>query len=166
MGHSPNNMKLIPLSRGQFAKVDDEDYERIAQHKWHVAAKGYASRHEGSSKVYMHREVLAAPMGFVVDHANGDRLDNRRANLRLCTHSQNSANMRLLGRNTSGFKGVTRQDNRWKAQLYHHGRNYHLGLFDSPVAAALAYNNAAKVHFGPFAHLNVIPPSRYFSRGA
>lgn len=88
-----------------------------------------------------------------IDHANGDPLDNRLCNLRLCDDSTNQANRKLTKLNSSGFKGVTwhKQCRRWQAAIKVHGKNHHLGLFDHPADAHSAYIAAARAYFGEFA---------------
>ena len=104
---------------------------------------------------YLHREILPPPPGLLVDHINGDRLDNRRSNLRTATPSQNNANSRDRPRK-SGFRGVYphRPTGRWIAQVSVAGRPQHLGIFDDPRDAARAYDLAAREQWGPFARTN------------
>ena len=157
-------MKTIPAGRTE-ATVDDEDYDDLAQWTWTSEKRGsrvYARRlsYEGSARrsIYMHRQI-AERAGLVqqecdIDHADGNGLNNCRLNLRPATRSQNNANQRLSVRNRSGFKGVywSRAARKWAAQL---GRKY-LGLFENPLDAAIAYNNAAIARFGEFARLNAV----------
>jgi hypothetical protein len=100
----------------------------------------------------MHRLIMAAPDGIGVDHINGDGLDNRRANLRLASQRDNSANMAVRASSATGFKGVSwkRRNRKWQAQI---GRTY-LGIFASAEEAARAYDHAAREAWGEFAHLN------------
>lgn len=148
--------KEIGLTKGKVAQVDDGDYEMLMAlgKKWHVS-DGYAvNLHLGR----LHRFLLGAPDGVMVDHRNGDTLDNRRDNLRLCTNSQNQAN-RQRSRGVSPFKGVcwqkrTNGTGSWKAQLVIEGNVVYLGVFGTDLEAAAAYNAAALSHFGEFAHLN------------
>jgi hypothetical protein len=108
----------------------------------------------------MHREVVDAKPGDIVDHINHDRLDNRRSNLRICTHSQNCANGEgLRSHNSAGYKGVYAVRDKWRAQIRVNGRCHHLGYFVTKREAAIAYNEAAVRLFGPFASLNVIDDS-------
>lgn len=151
--------KRIPLhgkyGSGKYALVDDEDYERLLQYKWRGHATGYArcSVYDKQKKtiqtILMHRLILDTPVGFHTDHRNGDRLDNRRCNLRIATEQQNSANSKPRGK-TSIFKGVRFHKGLWQAQIC---TNY-LGVFDTQCAAAQAYNEAAIKLFGEFAWLN------------
>lgn len=155
--------KQIPLrgkyGAGKFALVDDDDYEYLSQYKWRCDATGYA-RYSVYSKpkrtiltILMHRLILNTPDGFDTDHINGDRLDNRRSNLRLATCQQNSANSRGHGR-ASIFKGVGFQHGLWRAQIGIDQNVRHLGVFATQRAAAQAYNEAATQYFGEFARLN------------
>ncbi len=148
--------KWIPLTREQFSLVDEADFETVSSFNWMVHG-GYAARAEGPRNGYvirLHRFLLGAPDGQSVDHINHDTLDNRRANLRLASASDQMAN-RLIGKNnTSGFKGVflDARKMRWIARIGR-GRTF-LGLFDSPEEAAEAYDTAARNRFGEFACTN------------
>jgi len=154
-------MKEIPLTQGRVALVDDDDYERVSQLKWHtqhVRRQWYAlASPTHNTNIMMHRYLLGCPPGQEVDHINHDGLDNRRRNLRLCTNSQNQANNRKQLRPTSSrFKGVAwyAREERWQAKVKHRGRSFWLGLFDSEEEAARAYNTKAQELFGEFAYLN------------
>ncbi len=150
-------MKTIPVGRDRAALVDDEDYEVLAGLAWHMSRSGYA-RHSYSStrQVYMHTLVLKPKPRQQIDHVNGDRLDNRRANLRHCSPLQNHWNRQPSGKNPSGFKGVTfsRHHGKWQAQIRHCGQRIFLGHFSTPQAAARAYDAAAIAYFGDFARTN------------
>jgi hypothetical protein len=107
--------------------------------------------------VSLHREIMNNPDGLLVDHANGDGLDNRRTNLRLATHSQNQFNKRKTKSKTSSrFIGVyfEKRKNRWMARIHYHGKRIWLGSFKSEFDAAKAYDAAAKKYHGEFARLN------------
>lgn len=145
---------------GKFAIVDSEDFDFISQWNWRLSI-GYAVRqiYKKGSKVVtilMHREINKTPTGFVTDHINGNKLDNRKANLRTCTDSQNLANRDKTSLNKSGYKGVRfhKVDRKWRAQIKVKGKQSHLGNFLSPVDAARAYDEAAIIQFGEFAKLN------------
>lgn len=152
-------MKEIPLTQGRVALVDDEDYERLAAFRWSITKKRngavYAARKmRGNKLVQMHRVVADAPLGVEVDHRNGDGLDNRRANLRLCSKSDNMGNM-TSRTNRTGFKGVAfhAASGLWMAQMQRHKKRqatYH----HSAEAAAKAYDAMAIKAFGEFARLN------------
>jgi hypothetical protein len=149
-------VKEIPLTRGKVALVDDEDYRYLKHFNWYYSGK-YA-RGGGYAKVMMHRVIVDPPDGYYVDHVNGDKLDNRRSNLRMCTLEQNSFNSKLQKNNTSGYKGVSwdKQKNKWRAKITHQGKTRHIGLYDNKHEAAIAYNEEAKELFGEFAWLNEV----------
>jgi hypothetical protein len=157
-------MKSIELSQGKFAKVDDVDLELLSQYSWWFGSTGYAFCSVwigGPSRKHknlpMHRLIMGVNNPLIlVDHINGDKLDNRRGNLRLSNKSTNSCNRPRTRANTTGYKGVTRhgQCARFISQIRANGKNHYLGLFTTAQEAALAYNKAAKVHFGEFAYLN------------
>jgi hypothetical protein len=157
-------MKRIPLSQGKFALVDDSDYEWLNQWKWSVngaKARPYAMRKDWSfpkgKTVLMHRLIANPPKGFVVDHIDGNTLNNCRSNLRVCSYSQNLANS-IVNRlaNKSGYKGVCwkKKEKKYSAQITVNYKAIHLGYFKNPVEAAKAYDNAARKYFGEFAKTN------------
>lgn len=158
-------MKKIPLTgkyaEGRFAFVDDEDFELVNQFKWwcfRTGNKEYAqSRKKGSQeKLYLHRLILRPKGKLEVDHIDGNGLDNRRKNIRLCTHQQNEFNQQLSKRNKSGYKGVyfSKDHRKWRAQITVNNCVKFLGFFITPEEASYAYNKAAKQQFGEFAYLN------------
>ncbi len=158
-------MKEIPLTQGQVALVDDEDYERVAAFRWYAhystnTRTFYADRHILTSSgrdrtLTMARFILDAAADAQTDHISHDTLDNRRANLRICTAAENRRN-RIHHRNTkSGFKGVYSQQRRWRAYIRVNGHRLYLGSFATAKEAACAYDDAARKYFGEFAFLNV-----------
>ena len=153
--------RLIPLTQGKFALVDAADYEALSQYKWHLVAPGklYAGRKEGGKTVYMHREIMQPPPGMMVDHIDGNSLDNRRRNMRNCTNQQNMQNIRKKPGGASRFKGVYYDKRRstWYARICHNGKNINLGTFGTEIEAARAYDKAALELFGEFACLNFPP---------
>jgi hypothetical protein len=159
-------MKKIQLTKGQFALVDEKDFEDLSKYKWCASQKrgsyyairgteiGYRKR-----TIPMHRQILQLENSRECDHINGDTLDNRRENLRECSHAENLANSRKQrGGNSSRFKGVywAKQIQRWRAQIRWHGHKRSLGCYLNEQDAALAYNEAAEKLFGDFARLNKI----------
>ena len=150
-------MKQIELTRGYVATVDDADYEWLTSlGSWSaretVDGRVYAQRAVGRTTEQMHRVIAGHAL---VDHINGDGLDNRRSNLRPATVTQNNRNARRRKDNRSGFKGVTRQaSGLWRARITVDGLQIRLGTFDAPEDAARAYDAAAIHHFGEFARLN------------
>lgn len=148
--------KLIALTKGYHAIVDDEDFEVLAERKWfaqEVDGIVYAVRTDNKSAVLMHKFLT----GFVLtDHINGNGLDNRRVNLRESSPRLNMGNRKKQKGTSSKYKGVHFVKNRlrWQAYIKIHGKTTHLGYFDSEVDAALAYDVAARKYFGEFAALN------------
>lgn len=147
----------VPLTRGLVALVDECDVEVVSQRNWtaHLDHDGRYSAHAriGKRDVYMHRVILSAPAGRLVDHANGDSLDNRRQNIRLCDVYQNRWNSRVL-KTSQPFKGIRFTGRRWGAHIQTLGRKHNLGLFDTAESAARAYDEAAIDLFGDFARIN------------
>lgn len=152
-------MPNIKLTQGYEAIVDEVDYDYLSQFNW-CYSHGYAARsivRNGlKTMMRMHQELLTAPRGKEVDHRNGNSLDNRRDNLRLVTHHQNSMNRGKQSNNTSGFKGVFR-DKRFGVFYTHVAllkKAYHFGTFKDPLMAAEQYDCVARQIFGEYAHLN------------
>lgn len=163
----------IPLSQGYVAIVDSADYEWLIQWKWYWRKArgqdyGYAVRMSrceavpgtGQQRiiVFLHNVILNPPAPLTIDHKNGDTLDNRRANLRLATRTQQNANCGRRRDNKSGYKGVSWKPrrNKWCAEIRLHYKHRHIGYFDTPQQAALAYNAAAQQLFGEFCRLNIV----------
>lgn len=153
-------MKEIQLTQGLIALVDDEDYERLNQFKWHASKHGctfYANRKKIVNKLHrcesMHWLVMG---GKFVDHIDGNGLNNQKSNLRFCTNSQNAMNKRMPKCKSSQYKGVTfvKRDKNWRANIRKDGKLIHIGKFQIEEQAAKAYDTAAKEHFGEFAYLN------------
>lgn len=149
---------FVALTQGKFALIDSADFELIQPYTWaahNIKGRLYAVTRGG--RLHMHRVIAAAKSGQTIDHRNGDGLDNRRANLRVCTVSQNGMNRPKQANNTSGFKGVFpsgRPHQPWSASIKKDQRVIHLGRFGTPEQAALAYDRAAAELFGEFAVLN------------
>lgn len=144
----------IELGNGLLALIDDEDHERVSHFAWRLRPDGYIQRtwvEDGQMKhELLHRFIMRAKDGEIVDHENGDRWDCRKENLRVATYSQNGANRRLEG----VWKGIFQDGNRWKARIKINGESSYLGSFETPEEAALAYDMAARRLFGRFASLN------------
>jgi hypothetical protein len=154
------NTRYIPLTQNLFALVDAEDYERLKDYKWHVNRSGprgtiYAGRRERNRLILMHRQIMNPPKGKVVDHINGNGLDNRRCNLRICDQRQNAHNNRGHADRKSRFLGVNPTGDKWFGKV---GREY-LGVFDDEVEAAKARDRKAQELYGEHAWLNFPPGS-------
>jgi len=151
----PSDIRRIPLGRGKYAYVDAADYEWLNQWKWHLF-NGYAMRCERGKRIFMHRAIMRAPKGKIVDHADGNKRNNYRANLRICTRRDNARNMAKQAGGSSRFKGVSfdKQSGKWRATIGFEGQCTHLGYFDGEVEAARTYDRAAVERFGVFARPN------------
>src|ERR1051325_7155714 len=139
-------MKLIALSKGKFAKVDDDLFDYLNQWKWHFDG-GYARRNiytnGKQTHILMHRLIMNAKDGELVDHRNCDTLDNRKENLRICNRSANAMNMRKH-RGSSVYKGVSKHGDSWRTQIWKDNEKVFAATFPTEIAAALAYDlNAA-----------------------
>ena len=157
---------LIPLTQGKFAIVDAEDYDRLNRYQWHACkckSTYYACRVEGGKTIRMHREIMHAPKGVIVDHINHNGLDNRKGNLRLCTHAQNCYNQRASSTGTSKYKGVCwhKCNRKWIARIRCDGKFYNLGDFENEIEAAKAYDDKAVELFGEFACPNFPESVKY-----
>lgn len=164
-------MKLIPLSAvgkenpDHYAIVDDDIYELYGALNWLISNSGYVTRTLWDTKtqktgksLHLHRLIMNPPTGMFVDHINGNRLDNQRSNLRVCTRIQNSYNIgKRKGKNKyKGVQPVKSRINPWSAFIRSDRKIHYLGVFPTEELAAEAYNLAAIKHHGEFARLNVI----------
>jgi hypothetical protein len=154
-------MKTIPLSKGLFATVDDEDFESLGLVKWSAQIKdnerAYAIRGTGESRIVMHRYILGiSDKSIHVDHRDGNGLNNCRSNLRTCTPAQNVMNRRKLRSTSSKYKGVTVRGKRYESAIQFKGKNIYLGTFTHEYEAAEIYNRKAIELFGEFASINLI----------
>ena len=167
--------RRIPLTRGRFALIDPQDYQRLSKYKWRLCrTRGknvlYAERSirlPGGkySRLLMHRQLIGTPDGYVIDHINGSGLDNRRANLRLATAAQNAWNSKKRNPR-SGYKGVwfAADKGLWRASIVCHGRRIHLGYFTDKIDAARAYDAAARKYYKEFARPNFPQESMRINR--
>jgi len=158
--------RIIPLTQGQYAIVDPDDYYRLSQHKWYAVRGGhsfYAGRGQWSKiqkkrlSIMMHAVILRPGRGRVADHINHNGLDNRRANLRIATPAQNARNCRQnKNGKSSKYRGVwhNKQNRKWRATIGYDYKRRQIGYFKKETDAAKAYDRAAKELHGEFASLN------------
>lgn len=144
-------MMFIPITNGMWATIDDDDFALISKWKWQANEKLGGFRYACSSAGSMHRIIMGAKDGQEIDHINGDKLDNRRSNLRFCSRSNNCCNKKIP---EGKFRGVIKAGNRWRAYYKINGKQVHVGQFATREEAALARDAAAKVAHGEFAVLN------------
>lgn len=162
------NVKIVAVSGGHYTIVDEEDFAWVNKIRWHATDSLYVQTNVrirpgriGAFKCKkMHRLLMGEPKGLFVDHINGDVLDNRKSNLRICKSIENSRNSKISKANTSGFKGVVwhKASNSWIAQIgidiNSKRKMVHLGCFPLKEDAARAYDKAAREHYGEFARPN------------
>ena len=164
-------MPVIPLNKGLVTLVDPDDYEKFKHYKWYAHKTSYGTymaartyKENGKRKFqYLHRAIMNPPEGYVIDHINGDTLDNRKENLRICTRAENNCNMhryksRKKAVRHSLFKGVywDNHSNKWQAQIRVNKRTITIGRFESEQEAAWAYDFMALYYFGEFARPNFV----------
>lgn len=151
-------MKEIKLTQGKVALVDDEDFERINQWKWFAAKSGNTFYAKRFGNIRMHRVVMGITSKHtqIIDHANGDGLDNRKGNLRICSNRENSANRRSAKNSSSKYLGVCYEKKRgkWVARITANKKVLRIGYFKTEENAATAYNIFAERLHGKFARLN------------
>jgi len=163
--------RRIPLTQGKYAIVDPDDFDRLNNYKWHISRGKntfYAVRTTRLQKqkkrvvIKMHRQILKVPDDIFVDHINHNGLDNRKANLRPATCTQNNRNRRKLqsrpqqGRSRSKYKGLTwyKHEKRWAVRIMVDRQSKFIGYFRNEIDAAKTYDKAAKKYYGEFAVLN------------
>lgn len=148
------------LGTGRYAIVDDEDYQILGSFKWYINSVGYACRsrqtNNGHHNQTLHSTILEPVKGMVIDHINGDKLDNRKENLRVCTISENTQNQRKRPYLSSKYLGVRwhKRDKVWIAKIAKDGKGIHLGTFRQEELAARMYDSFAKKLYGKDAKVN------------
>lgn len=155
-------MKEIKITgRYSTAMIDDEDYDRVSKFTWYLSKNNYVYCTKWKLNLYLHRFIVNAPKGSVVDHIDRNQLNNQKSNLRICTQVENGNNRGRNKNNKSGYKGVSFIEGRflskpWRANLKYNGVVHNLGNYSTPEEAALAYNNAVKLHLDNKAFVNDI----------
>lgn len=146
--------KKFKTTKGEEITISTKD-EWLLKWKWHVLPNGYVVRSSNNKKFYLHRIITDCPGNMVVDHANGNKLDNRRENLRVCNISQNTTNQKK-SRGSSKYKGVNwdKDRSKWYASISINNKRFNLGRFKNEKDAAIVYDSAAKEKWGEFANLN------------
>jgi hypothetical protein len=157
----------IPLTKGKVALVDDEDVPLVSGYAWYARqweGRWYVNASFGGRKnrtrISMHRLIMGFPKGQLVDHANGDGLDNQRCNLRVATNAQNVANQKKRPGTRFPYKGIGVHDKQpiYRAVIWSQRRSYRSRWFRSVIEAAQAYDELARQHHGAFARLNFPMP--------
>lgn len=155
-----NGLIAVPLDLWLSAVISQQDFKKVAPHRWYaVKGKGstfYAAATCQGKTIWMHRLVKDAPSGVLVDHKDGNGLNNRRSNLRFATQQQNAVNRGPSAANRTGYKGVVACGGQFQAQIQRHGVLRQLGVYDTAEEAACAYNAAAIRADGEFARANVV----------
>ena len=149
----------IDIGQGKESIIDAQDVGLVADNSWYINTSGYAGRRKWNntdgvwSAEYqqLHRLIMQPGSGLEVDHINGNRLDNRRCNLRVATHQQNMANKGVSKRSSTGYKGVYATGRRYEARIKYHDNEMRLGIFDTPEEANVAYQRKAVELHGDFA---------------
>lgn len=149
-------MKLIPLNKNKYAKVDDEDFNHLKNFNWKYQKSQHGAGGYAVATIKMHRLITNPEKDKVTDHINHDKLDNCRSNLRIATSGQNHQNTRRVG--NSGYRGVhwSKNEQKWVSRIGFNSKRYFLGSYRDIVTAAKAYNKKAKELYGRFAYLNPI----------
>ncbi len=161
IGHRKNvKYNLVTL-------VDNDDYEKYKNINWSLVNKRYAGRQlsrkngiEKQTKVFLHRLIMGInnDLSVSVDHIDGNGLNNQKANLRKCSHSENMCNRGSCKNSSSKYKGVRwdKERKKWAARIGLRGKGIALGRYENEIDAAVSYNIAAKQYHGEFAKLNII----------
>lgn len=140
-------MKLIKLTQGKFAIVDNENFELLSKYNWHFHSSGYA-RTSTPRKIYMHRIILGAENKELCDHINRNKLDNRKSNLRIVNATESIINTNIRKDNTSGYKGVSwdKSRNKWQVFITSYKKTKSLGRYEKLKEAIKARKQAERIY--------------------
>lgn len=168
----PDGSIAYPLANGGVTVIDIEDLPKLRGHKWYQHM-GYARARVSHGELHLSHVIMPCPSGFFIDHINRNKLDNRKANLRIVTRSQNNANRSSFRNSSSRFKGVhwNKKSCLWEAAIKKDHHTITLGMYEEEIAAASAYNAYARKLWGEYAVLNDIVEvdyrqKRYFRKSA
>ena len=142
----------VLTSKNEEFIIDKDDYEKIKDHTWSLDGNGYARTGFDNSQIKLHRYVTDAPDDMEIDHKDGNILNNRKSNLRICTRQENAMNLKLSKNNTSGHKGVyfDKTCNQWFSVINYKKTRINLGFYKSQIDAIKARQDAEKYYFGEF----------------
>ena len=150
----------VDVGKNKVSLIDLDDVDKIKNNNWYIHKAGMVmSRISSDKHVKLHRYIMDFPTGKDIDHINHDKLDNRKSNLRICSHKQNARNTKKMIKETSSiYKGVSFRSNynNWRSFIKTNEKQIHLGIFENEIDAAIAYNNKALELFGEYANLNII----------
>lgn len=147
------------IAKGKTTIIDAEDYDKVSKHRWNYNNGAVMANIDLEGKrttLKLHRYVLGLKKGDpIVDHKNNNPLDNRKSNLRICTHAENLRNRGKAANNKSGYKGVSWavHAGKWQASICKNYKSYHLGLFEDPKEAHKAYIKASKTLHEEYSHI-------------
>lgn len=156
MDNEKPTMALVLTKKGETIVVDKDMLTELNEFSWYINKVGYAVN-DSKPRKSMHRLIMGYPKGNI-DHINGNKLDNRKSNLRFCNQSQNTANASKRTTNKSGYKGVcwNKKYSKWEAYITVNYKHLFLGYFDDKIEAAKAYNKKSNKEFGVFSKPNKI----------
>lgn len=145
--------------KGEAFIFDVDDLDIVSKFSWYISKRGYVVTTINHRAMTMHKILLGNTNGFDVDHISRDRLDNRKSNLRLCSHQENAFNQKKRKTNTSGYIGVSflKAARKFEAYVHFNGKKHHFGLHETAFDAAIARDNGASKLFGKYANLNLTP---------
>lgn len=157
--YKENNYMVGLTTKGEQFYFDLEDYDDLSKHTWSFSNHGYLRARINNKSILLHKFIIKQNNRLCIDHANGNKYDNRKNNLRLCSHAENLRNQKKQENKTSIYKGVcwNKAKNKWKSYIGFNSKLINIGYFDSEIDAAKSYNLAAVKYHGEFARINEVP---------